>query len=225
MKIPSPGFWLALMVAMWFTACAPTETKPVFETFAKALRYFENVRRFFPQATPPPSLLALIAADEEGGRPEGAEPDQARKEDTGEEIGADDQGPPEIPEPDRIRVDFANLTLVATSPNYAGTIPRRTRECPCETDYEPKIRTLYFNVDPRRRNPPQPDLANGLFPRIWQTCLNRVPQPAGRPAFKCQEPCEFKTRHVNDWALYRHATGTLVLNCWKIRIFHCELEF
>jgi hypothetical protein len=191
-------------------ACQRTVPEPAFAGPAQAMRYFMDLRGVLPGVTVPDSIVALVLADEADGPP----PERP----AGEE--EEEPAPPEVPRPD----DLRDSRHVAQSSNWAGAPQGGRGLCPCETDFDVRQRSMFFNADPRRPNPPDPDPGNGLFPAIWNACRGRIPEPPAQwPGHPCAEPCVWVDHRVDDWSLSRLPDGTWWLTCWKMRIYHCEL--
>jgi hypothetical protein len=180
-------------------------------------RYYTNVRSIFPDAGLPADFAGPPAdgdpAPEGEGEPAGGEEAEEEEE--------EDAGPPEVPKP---AVLEGNWFHVAASGNWAGVPEGGESRCPCETAFVSKLGQSYFAVDPRRPNPPNPDPGNGLFPAIWRRCLAPIPVPPDGPPHDCAPPCTWRTTRIDDWSLSREPNGTFRLTCWKLKVFHCDLD-
>ncbi len=211
---------VGLFAALSTLACR--RAAPAFATDAQALRHYHNVQRFFPDVEPPAWFLAMAPGEEEAAGQEGGPAEEEGEPGEGEaEEEKDDPGPPEIPRPQGI--DFRRFRFVGTSGNWAGAPKGAEGECPCETAMDPEFHVMYFNADPRRPNPPDPDPGNGLFPATWQNCLAQVREPRNPPSHACTQPCGWESTRVEDWTLDTHPNGVWLLTCYKMDVYHCTL--
>lgn len=193
------------------TAPAGEEAPAAFASPENARRYYTQVRWIFPEAAFPAEFA--MAPPEGEGEEAGGEGEEEEEE--------EEPGPPPVPRPN---VREGQWRSVARSGNWAGVPQGGERLCPCETDFLVKLSTTHFNADPRRPNPPAPDPGNGLFPAVWRNCLAAAPAPQGAPDHPCTEPCRWKSTRIDDWSLDNEPNGAWRLTCWKLLVFHCELD-